>query len=168
MSHQAFAFDWNAFELNFGRILLTALKTDSGAELAEFIQQERVWLTDPYNGDPLPENWRALLETGDVQELADFALTRYYSVRDDHGVGGSWLALHDSLTEGQSQALLGAPFGHRDRLFDPGRLGSYFQSPVMACESLAALAGLAVEEVGPFRELLTACVARRLGVYVTF
>jgi hypothetical protein len=168
MSHKAFAFDWNAFDLDFGIILLTALDTDDGTELAEFIQQERDRLTDPYIGDPLPEDWRGLLESGDVQELADFALTRYYRVRDDHGVGGAWLGLSESLTEGQSRALLGVPFGGGDRLFDPGRIGSFFQSPVMARESLAALAGLAAEEVRPFRELLTRCVARRLGVYITF
>ena len=139
------------------------MNTDDGAELAEFIQQQRGRLTDPYNGDPLPEDWRALLESGDVQELANFALTRYYRVWDDHGVGGAWLGLRESLTERQSRALLGAPFGDGDRLFDPGRLGSYFQSPVITHQSLVALAGLAAEEVQPFRELLAECAARGSG-----
>jgi hypothetical protein len=168
MSHKAFAFDWNAFDLDLGIILLAALDTDDGAELAEFIEQERSRLTDPYNGDPLPADWRGRLEAGDVQELADFALTRYYRVRDDRGVGSAWLGLGESLSAEQARALLGAPFGAGDRLFDPGRLGSYFQSPAMARESLEAVAGLAAEEVQPFRELLAECVARRLGAYVTF
>jgi hypothetical protein len=60
------------------------------------------------------------------------------------------------------------PLGVGDRLCDPGRLGSYFQSPGMVRESVAALTGVAAEEVRPFRELLAVCETRRLGVYVTF
>ncbi len=169
MSHKAFTFDWDAFDSNLAPILLASLDADDGAELAEFIEQERHRLTDPYNGDPLPEDWRSRLEAGGVQELADFALTRYYRVRGgDRGVGPAWLGLSESLSDEQSQALLGAPFGIGDYWFDPGRLGSYFQSPAMVRQSLTVLAAVAVEEVRPFRDLLTEAAALRLGVYVTF
>jgi hypothetical protein len=167
MSHKAYAFDWDAFDFGLAPVLLAALEANDGTELAEFIDREREQLTDPYVGNPLPEDWRGLLEAGDVQELADFALTRYYRAREEHGVGSAWLGLSESLAEDQSQSLLGVPFGVGGRLFDPGRLGSYFQSPAVACESLAALDGVAAEDVRPFRELLAECAARRLGLYVT-
>ncbi|MDY3556992.1 hypothetical protein R5W24_006175 [Gemmata sp. JC717] len=168
MSHKAFAFDWNAFDGDLAPILLDALDADDGAELAEFIDQERERLTDPYNGDPLPADWRGLLEGGDVQELADFALTRYYRVREEHGIGPAWIGLSEALTDDQLRLLLGAPFGAGRQLLDPGRLGAYFQSPEMVRASLTALAGVTAEEVRSFQELLAACTAGQLGVYVTF
>lgn len=168
MSHKAYAFDWTAFDSDLAPILLGALDVNDGADLVEFIEQDRTWLTDPYNGDPLPVDWRSLLEAGDVQELADFALTRYYRVRDDHGIGPAWLQLSGSLMEEHARALLGAPFGVRDRLFDPGRLGSYFQSPDTVPRSLRTLAELKGDEVRGFRRLLEECASQRVGVYVTF
>src|SRR5262245_62121374 len=120
MSHKAFGFDWNAFDRDLAVILLAALDSEDGTELAEFIDQEREQLTDPYNGYPLPEDWRSVLEAGDLQELADFALTRCYRVREDHGIGSGWLGVSETLSAAQSAALLGAPFGIGDRMFDPG------------------------------------------------
>jgi hypothetical protein len=168
MSHKAFAFDWWGFDSDLAPIMLTALEADTGTYLGEFIERERDRLTDPYEGEPLRADWQRLLEAGDVQELADFALTRYYSVREDHGVGGAWLRLSDSLSDAQSEALLGTPTGSRERLFDPGRLGSYFQSPPAVRRSLATLSDLEAKEVQPFRELLKCCDAQGLGIYVTF
>src|SRR6516225_7117727 len=110
MSHKAFAFNWTAFDVDLAPILLAALEADDGSELAQFIDQHRDRLTNPYNGDPLPPDWRSAMEAGDVQELADFALTRYYCVRDDHGIGPAWLGLSGSLSADQSGAMLGAPF----------------------------------------------------------
>jgi hypothetical protein len=168
MSHKAFAFNWYAFDFDLSPILLAALDADDGSELADIVNQERHRLTDPYNGDPLPEDWRTVLEVGDVQELADFALTLYYGVQEDHGVGSAWLTLNESLTAEQRLALLGGTIGVGDRLFDPGRLGSYFQSPEVIGESLKVLDGVAANEVQCFRELLAECAVWRLGVYVTF
>jgi hypothetical protein len=168
MAHKVFAFDWAPFDDDLAPVLLAALDADDGAELAEFIDHEWPRLTDPYEGEPLSADWRARLETGELQELADFALTQYYRVRENHGIGAAWLGLSGSLTPEQSAALLGAPFGVRGRLFDPGRLGSYFQSPATVGKSHAAIAGLAALEVEPYRALLAECASRRLGVYVTF
>lgn len=168
ISHKAFAFDWNAFDVGLAPILRKALDDDDAAGLVEFIEQERSRFTDPYNGDALPEDWRRRMEVGDVQELADFALTRYYRVGEDRGVGSAWLSVTKTLTAEQSVALLGTPFGMLERLFDPGRLGSYFQSPLMVMRSLMSLDDIAGEEVQQFRELLAECAARQFGVYVTF
>ena len=168
MSHKAFAFDWNAFHGDFAPILRAALDANDVTELAEFIDQERDQLTDPYNGDPLSGDWRSMLEASDVQELADFALTRYYRVREDHGIGPRWLEVSESLPVAQSAALLGKPFGVGNQLFDPGRLGAYFQAPALVVQSLASLAVATGVQLRSFRELLAACAGRQLGVYVTF
>src|SRR4051812_47274759 len=106
MSHKAFAFDWDEFDGGLVPILAAALDAQDGTELAAFIERERDHLTDPYEGDPLPTDWRALLEVGDVQELADFALTRYYRVREERGIGPAWIGVGQSLPECQTRALL--------------------------------------------------------------
>jgi len=48
--------------------------------------------------------------------------------------GNSWLALPDSFPA--ARALLGERFGAEDKPFDPGRLGSYFQTPDAVSKSL--------------------------------
>jgi hypothetical protein len=45
--------------------------------LGAFIDAHRIELRDPYEGEPLSEDWRSRLESGEVQELGDIALTQY-------------------------------------------------------------------------------------------
>ena len=75
MEHKAFAFDWNAFQRHLAPILRDALSSDSVVGLAAFIEHHRQSLTDPYEGEPLPEDWSSLMENRDVQDHGDFALT---------------------------------------------------------------------------------------------
>jgi hypothetical protein len=168
MEHKAFAFDWQQFVRGLRPVLVLALADDDPAPLESFIDRHRAELTDPYEGEPLPDKWRDLLEAGDVQELADFAQTRYYRSSEDRGLGDKWTELSDELPSAAAAALLGTPLGPPDARFDPGRMGAYFQTPARVRRSLAVLAGVRRGELRPYRELLKRCVAAGLGVYVTF
>jgi hypothetical protein len=119
---------------------------------------------DPYEGEPLTEDWRSKLEAGDVQELADFAVTRYYQPSADFGIGEAWQALSNELPEAERAALLGSPFEG----FDPGRMGSYFQSERVAAHSLRALRNLSGPAAERFKQGLSEAVDSGRGIYVTF
>lgn len=166
MQHKAFAFDWNAFQRQLHPILHQALCSGSVAELAAFIEHHRHSLTDPYEGQPLPDDWSSLMESRDVHDHGDFALTLYYSPTADNGIGDSWLELSDDSSV--ANALLGAPFGPTDKLFDPGRMGSYFQTPDAVSSSLRVLFGDDRPELSDFVDLLEFCEAEGLGIFVTF
>ena len=165
MEHKAFAFDWRTFQRQLAPILRDALSTNSVVGLATFIEQHRHSLTDPYEGERLPDDWQSLMECGDVHEHGDFALTLYYSPRADRGIGGQWLAFSDGFQA--MPALLGESFGPADNLFDPGRMGSYFQSPDVVSSSLRYLSTDTRPELTGFIDLLKRCGEERMGVYVT-
>ena len=168
MSHKAYAFDWESFEVDLNLQLECALTEDDAAELEAFIDANRERMTDPYEGEPLPTNWRDALENRDVHEYGDYALTRFYDPADDCGIHEAWEEVVGQLPESAANALLGFPVGPPERLFDPGRYGSYFQTPDQARDALAIIEPLGVPELVRFVELLERCVAQRRGVYVTF
>lgn len=168
ISHKAFAFDWRGFEVDLHPRLENALVADDPSELEAFIDDHRESLTDPYEGEPLPESWREALENRDVHEYGDYALTRFYDPSDDFGIHDEWSEVSDQLSEAAANALLGISVGPPERLFDPGRYGSYFQTPGQVRESLSVLKPLGVPELARFVELLEQCVQEGRGMYVTF
>jgi hypothetical protein len=177
MSHKAYAFDWLAFEGNeLHGILLAAFSSGDPAGLIRYIEAYRGDLKDPYEGDSLDEDWRDMLEKRDVHEYADFALTRFYDPAEDCGLGDQWRAIDDRLPEADQVALLGTPFGPPGAYFDPGRLGSYFQTPKQVAQSLACLRRLKLpdleeyqrESLERFADLLAECKEAGRGLYITF
>ena len=168
MEHKAFAFDSNGFDAGLRPTLEAALQSGDTWNLELWIDANRSALVDPYEGEPLSGDWRELMENGDVQELGDFALTRYYDPKQDSGISGAWLRIYDEVPDDVARALLGATVGPAENLFDPGRIGSYFQSPEQVSRSVVTLRGTDRSELQPMRELLEECLALRLGVYVTF
>lgn len=168
MVHKAYAFDWDRFAAELLGILMEALETNDPSCLLQDIDAHRAHLTDPYEGQPLPEDWRSRLEVGDIEELSDYALTRFYNPNQDCGLSEAWLILSDHLPESVQTALLGSPIGPSGRPFDPGRMGSYFQTPAQARQSLEAVATVDMSAIRSYRELLETCVQKGLGVYVTF
>lgn len=168
MEHKAYAFDWAGFDGELGPILYAALDTGDCAELAAFIEAERSRLTDPNEGELLPEGWQSHVETWDAHQLGDLALTKYYRADAIDGLSYDWSELHDRATPEVAAALLGAPFGPACNLFDPGKYGSNFQTPQRVRQSLAALAPLDWPELGRYRALLETAAASGKGVYVTF
>ena len=163
-SHKAFAFEWSVFELELAPKLKLGLQRGDTELLESFIEVHRSSLRDPYEGEPLPEDWKNLLEVGDVHELADFALTRYYQPSADFGVGEEWSVLSEKVSEAERNAMLGSAF----ESLDPGRMGSYFQSSRAAVASLQALQNLSAGAAETFKTGLRKAVNSGLGIYVTF
>jgi len=168
LSHKAYAFDWRSFEFDLHLLLEEALAADDPSAIEAFIDGNRESLTDPYEGDALPEDWRSGLENRDVHEYGDYALTRFYDPADDFGIAEKWGEVSKRLPEEAANALLGFTIGPPERPFDPGRSGSYFQTSAQVRESLAALKPLGVRELAAFVQLLERCAPEGRGVYVTF
>jgi hypothetical protein len=177
MSHSAYAFDWRAFERDgLPGLLSRALDTGDTSGLLAYVERYRAVLKDPCEGDPLDEDWQDLLENRDVHEYGDYALTRFYDPDADHGLGYCWNEIDGALGEEDRRALLGSPFGPMHSSFDPGRYGSYFQTPRQAADSLARVRRFDLpwqdeQDRGFLRRLiglLEECVAGGMGLYVTF
>jgi hypothetical protein len=174
--HRAYAFAYSDFRAELLPLLETALATDDGAPLARFIDDHLDALTDPYEGEPLSKAWANSLESGDVQELGDFALTKYYDGDLDMGLDADWLAIKTALEDAGAdpRLLLGTVLGSRARPFDPGGEGSYFQSEdevVGAVETVTRAAEARPELEGvlaPLLGLLGQAARLRRGLYVTF
>src|SRR6187455_1169828 len=105
--HKAFAFDWMAFSNELLPWLSAALARVDRDTLAAFVDANVSVCRSPYDGQPLSLAWRGMLEANDVQELADFALTKYYDPTDDHGLSDGWMEIDEDLTPDVRTALLG-------------------------------------------------------------
>lgn len=76
--------------------------------------------------------------------------------------------------EDLSVTILGKPFGPTEDYFDPGKMGSYFQSPEEVSESLEKLIEHArafpqrKHQLAQAIELLEKAVQAGQGLYVTF
>lgn len=168
ISHKAFAFDWNGFDATLRPVLEDALRAEETVGLVQWIEVHRGGLTDPYEGEALGEDWRSSLQAGDVQEFGDFALTKFYRVHDDFGLGSAWLHVTDVINESAGLALLGRSVGPPESPFNPGRLGSYFQRPDDVPRSWRALGEVELPSVATMVALLQRCSSVGLGVYITF
>jgi hypothetical protein len=63
---------------------------------------------------------------------------------------------------------LGKPLGSAGVVFDPGRVGSYFQSPEFVRQSVRLLQRCPQSELRGFHELLSRAAVAGRGLYVTF
>lgn len=129
LSHKAFAFDYHLFQRELRPNLEAALASGAIAPLRQFVMENRRWLKDPNEGTPLDEGWEQRLVAHDVDHYGDVALTKYYSPYLDGGIGSAWVEL-DACLAGMNLAssTLGVTIGSGQSWFDPGRIGSYFQS----------------------------------------
>lgn len=176
MAHRAFAFDYTKFHDELRPVLLGALETADTAGLCSWIDANVGVLVDPYEGEPLPKNWQALLEVGDVHELGDYALTKYYDGDLDIGLDVDWQELAELLEKsGLDPALtLGTPLGHEPAPFDPGRQGSYFQTPAEVAAGVDQLHALLQSQPAlatdllPLQGMFQQAARQRCGLYVTF
>jgi len=168
MCHRAYAFDWARFEVELLDLLERALAAGDLGTLFAFVDEHRSRCRDPYEGEPLSAEWRGRLETDGIQELADFALTKYYDPSDDCGVQELWTHIDNELPDNARAALLGFVIGPLDRRFDPGKMGSYFQTPSMVRSSLLTLAPYNCAELQKYLSLLSRTAETGVGMYVTF
>ncbi|MBK7862672.1 MAG: hypothetical protein IPJ65_29500 [Archangiaceae bacterium] len=154
MSHRAFAFRYTAFAAELKPLVEAG---DAGA-LTRFIDAHRTELREPDHGEPVFSEWARQVEPGDVQTRAKLALTRYYDPRADLGLGLIWQRFQDT------RAVLGRALPP----FDPGGLGSYFQSEAEVTASIARVLPTVEIEGELLVSMLRAAEARGLGLYVTF
>jgi hypothetical protein len=177
IQHKAFAFHFEPFSRELEPILVHALKTGDCQEVVSFIELARPNLTDPYEGEPLPVGWQKLLEQKDAHQYGDFALTKYYSVLQDIGLGSNWEQAERELVaagENGAEIVLGIPIGPPGNPFDPGKYGSYFQSEQLVKKNLARVA-LAVgkhhqlaDVLRQLHKMLSIADIAGLGLYLTF
>ena len=168
MQHKAFAFDWTSFDRDLHAILVSALQDAEASHLVRFIDDNLDFIRDPYEGERLQPDWKTQLQNvDDVQELGDFALTRYYAPDSDAGIGGAWLDLDESIEQLRDK-MLGHAIGPPDNLFDPGRMGSYFQTPALVAELSVGVQRVAHPYFVDFQTMLQGAVVNGSGLYVTF
>ena len=166
--HKAFAFEWTSFHTEMAELLGRALRTGDPSSLEKFIDSNVSACSSPYDGEKLDSDWRKSLEVGGLQEIADFALTKYYDPAADHGLHEEWADIESGLSEEARQALLGTAFGEGKGLFDPGLMGSYFQTPEGVRASLATLRPLDEESLEKYVRFLASLAEEAKGLYVTF
>lgn len=168
MEHKAFEFDWQAFEGELLGVLVCSLEQDNKDELISFIDKNHQSIKDPYKGEPIDTDWKENIEVGDIQEYVDYALTKYYEPCEDYGLGYDWAEIDDSMPEEVKNALLGKSINGGGTNFDPGRMGSYFQSPEELQRSLSKLKDQGRDELSDFINFMSACITNNKGMYVTF
>jgi len=169
--HRAFAFEWNAFQRELVLLLAKALTGDDAKGLERFVDENLGACSNPNDGEALGVDWRNTLGAGDVQEIADIALTKFYDPSADGGLHELWSSVEEKLEPRARRALLGSPFEVRGVCFDPGKMGAYFQSPDEVTVSLATLRELDLSEgveLDEFAAFLATVAAESKGLYVTF
>jgi hypothetical protein len=174
--HKAFVFDYLNFEAELKDILEDALVNGDTSYLKQYITENFVYLKDPYEGDRLNDDWESMLEVRDPHQYGDFALTKFYDPLDDIGLGYDWGAIQDLLSSKPEckVIILGLRIGSDNNYFDPGKLGSYFQSPVEVKRNLELLEDLIDQDPnlasfldGTLQMLRYAGQADK-GLYITF
>ena len=161
MEHKAYEFDWDGFSKELKPLMLEALSSGECFKILRFIEKHKEKVTDPYEGEPLLENWSEDLAFESLQNILDYALTKYYSVSNDLGLGYEWLVLSDDLDEKESISLLGESVYE----FNPGCYGSYFQPESVLKTSIETLSNVNEPQIVSFVERLSALSK---GLYVTF
>src|SRR5262245_24530781 len=173
MEHKAYLFDYESFSRELKGILEAAIQTHDPAALVSFIRVNVGNLRDPYEGKPLERDWESLIETRDAHQYGDFALTKYYDPLVEIGLGTDWnsvqelIALDRTLTE---SPILGSTIGPPDEPFDPGKMGSYFQTDRQVGESHEYLLKRAeqrrLESLASAIEMLQKALQAGTGLYV--
>jgi hypothetical protein len=175
MEHKAFLFDYDSFDRELRAILEDALRSGDHSRLVSFINANLGDLRDPYEGEPLNAGWEAMIEMQDPHQYGDFALTKYYNPTADIGLGAAWENLQEliandpALTE---SPILGSTIGPQDDPFDPGKMGSYFQSAQQVRQNRRYLLDLAkkgqTEDLKRAIQMLDQAAGAETGLYVTF
>lgn len=167
MEHKAFKFDFKEFEKELKPILTKALVTGENTQLIKFIEENVDHCTYPWAAEPLSDNWEQELEIGDVHEIGDFALTKYYDPDHEKGLASKYIEISERYPA-LSKHLLGIPLGQNENYFDPGKMGSYFVSPDEALRLGSMIENHEEDVVKTYGNFLIECANAGLGVYITF
>ncbi len=176
MDHSAFLLDYQKFSRELRPILVKALQDQNALILMQWIANHRDQLVDPYEGEPLEPDWEQKLPGKTVHIYGDFALTKYYDPLDNIGLEYEWVEIGEYLEKvGSREAIiLGTPLGSERDPFDPGGMGSYFQTEATVRKNLAEVEQLmranpsGLDKLQPVATMLRAAVTAERGLYVTF
>lgn len=174
MDHKAFVFDYVSFQNGLAKLLYSSLETVKPQDIVEFIVDNLGSLKDPYEGEPLDSSWESLLEFTDVHQYGDFALTMYYDPSKNIGLLEDWAPIEATLArEGLTALLLGSPFGPPKNVFDPGKMGSYFQNPKQVEEGRSRIKEIMLkphmrEVLLGVAEMFSPAAEEGKGLYITF
>ena len=175
MEHRAYIFDYCAFDRELRAVLVHALEAGDWSDVHRFVDTHRSSLANPYDGQPLEQDWRTAVASARPEVSGAVALTKYYDPVANIGLHAEWRDVFDALEQaaaGGGSIMLGDPIVGGGRVFDPGLLGTYLQEPLRIRTNLVALDRLAREHeslvpiVPPLAEMLVAAVDR--GLYVRF
>jgi hypothetical protein len=175
--HKAFILDYKSFESQLKNILESALKNENVSQLSEYISQNQTHLKDPYEGEPLTNEWESMIESQDPHQYGDFALTMFYDPTEDIGLGYDWENVQEILSQKLTDAssVLGSPIGPASNYFDPGKMGAYFQSPQQVIENQRLLENSfnqeefeSSAELEKMLEILQSAISEGKGLYITF
>jgi hypothetical protein len=145
--------------------------------LIVFINNNLGDLKDPYEGQPLESDWEAMIETTDSHQYGcgDFALTKYYDPLEDIGLGLEWESVQDAISSDANLAespILGSTVGPSEGPFDPGKMGSYFQSLHQVRRNHQYLLNLSKKggstDLSKSIQMLSQAENAEKGLYVTF
>lgn len=167
MEHKAYKFEINGFNSDLKPILLNALSSGDIERLKEFVNKNIIHCSFPWSAEPLPINWEQELEFGDVHEIGDLAITKYYNPDELQGLSYEYIDLTDRYDE-IDKLLLGSPLGIGENNFDPGKMGSYFLSQKEALRTANELKAYKEQVLLSYSEFLLKCVEVDFGVYITF
>jgi hypothetical protein len=176
MEHSAFLFDYQKFSRELRPILVKALQDQNTLVLLQWIEKHREQLVDPYEGNPLEANWEQQLPSKTVHVYGDFALTKYYDPLDSIGLEYEWIEIGEYLDKvGSREAvILGTALGPEREPFDPGGMGSYFQTEATVRSNLGEVEQLirdnptGLDKLQPVATMLRAAAKAERGLYVTF
>lgn len=138
MEHKSFLFNTSAFKKELSEIILTAGDTENEDLLTCFINENLEDLKSPYSGEELTGEWEEELGTEDVQELADFAMTKYYNPDEELGLSYNWDTLLESFDKldlkfNSEYYILGESLKSENFNLDPGRMGLGFVNSKDIC-----------------------------------
>lgn len=170
MQHRAYVFDYAAFDTSLRPILERALVCGVAGPLIMYIDDNLERLKDPYEGAQLDGSWLSQVEPTDIQELGEYALTGFYDPSSSVGLRQDWYEVDGLLTArlGSDEALTGHPLAANGTLFDPGFLGSYFQSEGEVREHLTDVMTLNEARLRRLERMLRTAAEQGRGLYVTF
>lgn len=167
MEHKAYEFDFENFEFELKDILFNSLQSQAIDSLSKFVDSNINFCTYPWESEKLPSTWREDLEIGDVHEIGDYALTKFYNPNDDFGLGYDFSDYSERYPE-LEPFLLGEAFGPKDNLFDSGKMGSYFLAPEIIDGFVINLQVSNEDSILEYARFINSCSDNGKGVYITF
>ncbi|WP_026503736.1 hypothetical protein [Butyrivibrio sp. NC3005] len=127
IEHRAFLFDTDLFDRECRDLILNSGVKDEPGTVKKFVEDNSKRIKSPYWGDDIDQDWEDEMETKDVQEYADFAMTAYYNPSDDIGLEEQWDIVLEALNrlgfEQAQEAVLGKTVSKDGFTLDPGRCG---------------------------------------------